>query len=231
MAFKFKISRPSFNIPLPSLPTLSNPEEEGLTGAVQGKQASAPEERFARALDKLNITYLFRYTVGAPRGLPGWKELDFLIQNGSIIYAYEVDTAFTHREKAYADVLHDAIILNDPEINSLGTLYPQVFHVHGELDLADQKSADKYAKKQFGVGLPPFASLPSLESVPEPKPADNVPQLPVTESAQKKVTQTVAKPYEQKTSAEKKIADKKKKESEEKKRVNAIKAALNKKRT
>jgi hypothetical protein len=116
---------------------------------VQGMQASAPEERMARALSDANIQYQFRYTVGAPRGLPGWKELDFLILTHGIVYALEVDTAFTHRDKGQKDVLHDAIIQNDPDINSVGTLWPTVLHADGDTDLADNTNARSYVKKTF----------------------------------------------------------------------------------
>ena len=117
---------------------------------VKDMDASAPEERLARALDKAGINYYFRWTVGAPRGLPGWKEVDFIISSGGLIYATEVDTAFTHRTKANADVLHDAIILNDRNLNEMGTLYPQVLHADGDSELANKTNAESYVKQRFG---------------------------------------------------------------------------------
>lgn len=151
MAFKFKLPKQTPLIGLPSLPRIGdNAPEEMLTGTVQGVKASAPEERMAKALDKAKIQYEFRYTVGAPRGLPGWKELDFLILTKGIVYALEVDTAFTHRNKESSDVLHDAIIQNDPEINSVGTLWPTVIHADGDSDLASQTNAEGYVKNLFG---------------------------------------------------------------------------------
>lgn len=112
-------------------------------------KASAPEERLAKALDKNGTQYEFRYIVGAPKGMPGWKELDFLIASGGLIYALEVDTAFTHRMKQNSDILHDAIILNDREIQTFGELYPKVTHVDGDSDLVDQESANKFVKNNF----------------------------------------------------------------------------------
>ena len=82
--------------------------------------------------------------------MPGWKELDFLVQSKGLLYALEVDTAFTHRAKASADILHDAIVLNDNEIRSMGTLYPAVLHIDGESDLANSMNAAAYVKRQFG---------------------------------------------------------------------------------
>lgn len=152
MPFKFRIQRHRSDINLPGFPDISTPEEDTLTGMVGDKQASAGEENLARALDKAGISYEFRYVVGAPKGLPGWKELDFLISHNGMLYALEVDTAFTHRNKEYKDVLHDSIILNDPEINSYGTLYPQVFHADGELDLTTKDTSRAYVRRTFGKG-------------------------------------------------------------------------------
>lgn len=150
--FKFKTQRNPVKMNLPSLPQISANEDEPLTGQVQGMQASAGEENLARAYDELGFQYYFRHVVGAPKGLPGWKELDFLVLTKGMLYAVEVDTAFTHRNKEYADVLHDAIILNDRELNSYGTLYPQVFHVDGEQDLSNKNMARAYVRRTFGKG-------------------------------------------------------------------------------
>lgn len=151
MAFKFKFKKQTPLIGLPSRPRIGGGDiPEQLTGVVQGVKASAPEERMAKALDKAQIQYQFRYTVGAPRGLPGWKELDFLILTKGVMYAVEVDTAFTHRFKSNSDVLHDAIIQNDPEIKSAGVLWPTVIHADGDADLATDGNAEHYVKRLFG---------------------------------------------------------------------------------
>lgn len=115
-------------------------EQESLSGEVQGLKASMIEERFARALQKKNIPFQFRLELGAGRNQPGFKELDFLVERSGMFYAVEIDTAFTHRQKQNADVLHDAIVLN--ELKGL-TVYPKVFHIDGDKDLAVQKDADK----------------------------------------------------------------------------------------
>lgn len=146
-SFRFKVRQSAFRPSLPSRPSLSPPEIERLTGQVRGMEASEPEERLARALDRARIPYLFRYVVGAPKGLPGWKEVDFLAVRSGIVYPIEVDTAFTHRGKKNKDFLHDAIILNDREIQTLGTVWPAVIHAYGETDLADDRSADNFVKR------------------------------------------------------------------------------------
>lgn len=150
--FKFKRTRKPVELGLPSYqPSAPSEDPEVLLGQVQGMQASAPEERLARALDKQKMSYQFRLTVGAPRGLPGWKELDFVVQAGGILYAIEVDTAFTHRQKENTDVLHDAIVLNDRELQSMGQFYPAVLHVDGDSDLASLENAVKFVKQRFGA--------------------------------------------------------------------------------
>lgn len=142
--------RPS--LPAPHRPRLTDREEpEVLGGSVQNMKASQPEERFAKALDKVGTIegYEFRRTIGAPRGLPGWKELDFLVAARGQYYAIEVDSAFSHRDKGRADVLHDAIVLRDLEKDGL-QVYPSVIHLHMESELIDQRWADTTAKRLFG---------------------------------------------------------------------------------
>jgi Holliday junction resolvase-like predicted endonuclease len=102
----------------------------------------------ARALGKVQAPFEFRYTLGAPRGLPGWKELDFLVQKNGMVYPVEVDTEFTHRNKGEADRLHDAIVLSELEQEGY-QVFPQVIHVMGESDLIDQRAADATAKRLF----------------------------------------------------------------------------------
>lgn len=131
-------------------PTLDDGgEAELLSGTVQDMTASAIEERFARALDKKRKAYQFRYVVGAPRGLPGFKEIDFILENNGQVYAVEIDSLFTHRRKREADRLHDAIVLTELEQEGL-QVYPQVIHVLGDTELVDQQQADATVNKLFG---------------------------------------------------------------------------------
>jgi hypothetical protein len=68
------------------------------------------------------------------------------VSKQSTIYAFEVDTAFTHREKGASDALHDALALK--ELAKLGMeLYPVIIHLDGESDLVDQQKADQTAKR------------------------------------------------------------------------------------
>lgn len=149
--FRFKTIRHRTLQKIPSHVSIAAEEPaESLTGVVQNKQASAPEERLATALDEAGISYEFRFNFGAPKPLPGWKELDFLISHGGLLYATEVDTLFTHRLKGYSDPLHDALILADKNISVMGTLYPHVFHASGDTELASPEGAKLYVKQNFG---------------------------------------------------------------------------------
>lgn len=137
-------------IPLPTQPQVAQADEQTLTGQVQGQPASAPEENLANALDDANYGYIFRYTIGAPKGLPGWKEVDFLVSSNGMIYCVEVDTAFTHRNKEHQDKLHDAIILQDERLKQMGQLFPEVIHGDGDTELATQKEAMTFVKTRIG---------------------------------------------------------------------------------
>ncbi len=124
-------------------------EQETLSGNVKGFKASAPEERAVRAVVKRPsvVNYLFRMTIGAERNMPGFKELDLLVETHSLWYAIEIDSAFTHRAKGTSDILHDAIILqNLKHLN----IYPRVIHLDQDADLANQKMADQTFRNLLG---------------------------------------------------------------------------------
>lgn len=140
-------------------------EAELLAGEVNGMKASMPEERMARALSKFGAPFEFRYTLGAPRGLPGWFEVDFVVPAGGLVYAFEIDTSFTHREKGRADVLHDARVIHELEKQGL-SVFPTIIHVDGESDLVNQKNAERFIKR-FPLGSP-FITEPVLEEYSQP---------------------------------------------------------------
>jgi hypothetical protein len=144
-----KTRPPKAILPAPHKPRADTGDEaELLTGTVQGMKASAPEERLFNALRKIGISAEFRHTMGAPRGLPGWFEVDALVPVHGIVYAVEVDTEFTHRQKQRADVLHDARVLKSLEGQGM-QVYPSVIHLDGESDLVDQKWALATVKRHF----------------------------------------------------------------------------------
>ena len=75
--------------------------DEALTGYVQGQNASALEERFARSLDKHPRVqwYDFIKTYVAPPGVAGSKELDFLVGAG-LLYPFQIDGDWIHKGAA-----------------------------------------------------------------------------------------------------------------------------------
>lgn len=148
--FRFRKERKRFDLPNPPRPSITTDEAEALFGHINGQEASAPEERLANALRRKGLPFEFRLVVGAAaRGLPGWKELDFLVYSRGVLFALEVDSVFTHRNKEQKDKLHDAMILNDPELNRMGTLWPSVLHADQDADLATNEMAQAYAQRTF----------------------------------------------------------------------------------
>lgn len=151
-------------MPAPTRPRFAKDEPEVFGGQIQGLKASIIEERFARALDGGKVSYQFRYTLGAPRGLPGWFEVDFLALQNGMVYPVEIDTAFTHRDKGRKDVLHDARVLQELEKEGL-SFFPKVTHIDGEISLADQKSAKALVKELFGGYSGIETPMPTGEAV------------------------------------------------------------------
>jgi hypothetical protein len=125
-------------------------EPELFTGMVKGFNASKGEERAANALSKNQRVkeFWFRVSVGVERNMPGWKELDFLIEStGGMHYAVEVDSVFTHRDKGTSDILHDAIIL---EALKYLNVFPRVTHWDIDRDLPNAEIAKQTVANLIG---------------------------------------------------------------------------------
>lgn len=140
------------DLPAPARPaTAPEGTQELLTGEVNGMKASAAEERFYNTLSKIKAvdSFEFRYTT-LPRNVQDFKEADYVVQSHGIIYAIEIDSPFTHQGKQKKDQLHDSIILN--HFRGKGYMvYPNVPHIEGEVDLANQKTSDALGERMFGV--------------------------------------------------------------------------------
>ena len=95
-------------------------EDEGLTGWVNGVEASDLEERYARALAENGKDFQFQYEVYTAYTLPGeQKKVDFLVEDQ---FPEEVDAAFTHKtaeQKSY-DRIRDAMI--DEHLSKYGMM-------------------------------------------------------------------------------------------------------------
>ena len=119
------------------------PEE--LYGWVNGLSATQGEERFYRAMAKLasvrNIG--FRIPVGAPRGMPGWKELDFFVETYTGYRAIQIDGIdYVHRGTSEEDIIRDLITMKYLAPYNIGI----VLHVRAD-QLLTQEDADKVARR------------------------------------------------------------------------------------
>lgn len=99
MAFKFKrMPRASDRFPNRK-PQVAKEDEEILSGFVDGIPAKRDEEFFMQELRKRPSVQEseFRKALGAPKGLPGWLELDALVRTYNGFRAFEIDDmSFIH---------------------------------------------------------------------------------------------------------------------------------------
>lgn len=101
--------------------TVQKPEpfpkpEQTYVGSIDGIRAAQGEENLLRAAMKYEMItgYKFRLAVGAPRNMPGYKELDFLLANksGQFVAIQVRDTDFIHKglEMEAKDQISDVLI-------------------------------------------------------------------------------------------------------------------------
>lgn len=100
MSFKYKRIPKREDVKFPSnRPKIAKEGEEILSGYVDGIPAKRDEEFFMQEVRKLpNVRSTeFRMTLGAPRHMPGWLELDALVETYSGYRAFEIDDmSFVH---------------------------------------------------------------------------------------------------------------------------------------
>jgi len=145
---KFKTRRK--RVPLHATKPMVASEKEQLIGTVRGMKASDLEERFAAALDQRRRSvdgYYFRLPVNAPRGMPGWKELDFLVISRGYHPIQIDDVTFVHKgQRALAqDKLNDVIIMN-----ALASMSPRPIRHIPSTRLGDKDAAMSVVKELFG---------------------------------------------------------------------------------
>lgn len=120
---------------------------EVLTHQVQGQKASNLEEHLANALDAHNIEYEFQYIHGAPKGLPGYNALDFLIYHGGTYFPTQVDdTTFIHKGTEAHDKVVDIKTMNDLTKEGLNP-FP-IRHITQD-DLGTPEDAERYVRNTF----------------------------------------------------------------------------------
>ena len=99
MAFKFKrIRKPEEKFPS-NKPQIAKDGEEILSGFVDGMPAKRDEEFFMQEIRRLPGVGKteFRATLGAARFMPGWLELDALVETQRGYRAFEIDDmSFVH---------------------------------------------------------------------------------------------------------------------------------------
>jgi len=121
-------------------------DEEFLSGVIDGRKASAPEERLARASQKY-AGFEFGLAVNGFRGEPGWKELDFLFNSRGTYIAVEVDdTSFIHRGEVLGIDPDDLFRLEG--LKKLGVEVPDIIHIDAE-KLATKLLAEQTARELF----------------------------------------------------------------------------------
>lgn len=140
---------PSFTPP--HKPAFSQPAPEVLTGMVQNKKATAPEERMAKALEGHVDAFVFSYTVGAPKGAPGFNQLDFVVSKQGMIKEIEVDNLWTHRDKQIKDKVHDAFAISELRKIFGDAVWPNVYRAIDSVDLKDQKTANEWVALNIGT--------------------------------------------------------------------------------
>lgn len=133
------------------VPRRKTPEQ--LTGFIQGIRAdSKAEERFSIALYKRRNVASFRYSfIIGTMGMPGWKQLDFLVQltTGTFMAFSVKDTEFVHHGVAVTE--QDAIneIFIRQQLEKDGIIIDKVRTIDAR-DLDTQNLADNTARRIFG---------------------------------------------------------------------------------
>ena len=144
MGYKFPRPRKGRPYVPRTRPTFAKSAEQ-LYGSVNGMSATEGEERFYRAITKnTNVQgTLFRMSVGAPKGMPGWKELDFLVQTYTGYKAIQIDGAdYVHRGTTEEDKMRDLITIN--YLAQYGV--NEVVHVRAD-QLETQEGANEIARR------------------------------------------------------------------------------------
>lgn len=127
------------------------PQEEALSGSVNGLKAAKGEERLVRTIRKgmkkgMVQGFYFRYSPGMPRNVVGWKELDLLVSAGGRTLAISIKgEGFVHKANAdkQGDKLNEVIILS--RLRKMGYDIANIISIPAE-SLSSQEQADKIGR-------------------------------------------------------------------------------------
>lgn len=131
---------------------INREKERPLTGEINGLKAAQGEERLARVLNKKIGAgslrgFYFRSSPGLPKGLPGWKELDFEIFTLSGTVAVSVEGAsFVHHGEAKRnqDMINELLLME--RLRMLGRPVPRIERIF-DYQLKTEADAEKALKK------------------------------------------------------------------------------------
>jgi hypothetical protein len=129
--------------------------EKPLTGMVKERQAQEGEERLAREFYKGIVKaqirdFYFEWSPGVPEGLPGWRQLDYMVFGYGKDVAIAIDDVdFVHRSAKAKnhDKVGDMLFLE--RLNKLGYDIREIKHIPAS-DLATQEGAAKVYRELFG---------------------------------------------------------------------------------
>lgn len=177
MAFKYKkVNRKNVgSFSSPGKPQFAREGEEVLTGFVDGIPAKRDEEFFMSEVRKVPTvrSSQFRMAVGAPRHMPGWLELDALIETFGGFRAFEIDDmSFVHlgqREDAETKV---------KDLRRVAGLAKYGISLHKGIEHLDAADLETRAQTKILVrelrltdgGPQPIPTVPQPELVSQPEP-------------------------------------------------------------
>lgn len=150
MPFKYK-KKSVPRIPLDTKKPDFADTPEQLVGEIAGMPASDLEERFYNMLNRSSAVWqkYFRMTLGAPRGLPGWLELDFLVETTYGWRAFEIDdVSFIHKGESERQEGLEKDLRRLDSLKKKGIDVREIEHVTNE-ELGTQEDANRWGQENI----------------------------------------------------------------------------------
>ena len=139
------------------IPDVAQPVDDvaAYSGQIDGMKAAKGEENFLKGAFKTGLVgqYSFRVAVGAPRNMPGYKELDFLLQTkaGEYVAVQIRDYDFIHHGivATAKDQASDAFIIQELGKQGINVRMNKIYSVSDD-DLTTIEDARKKAEEVLG---------------------------------------------------------------------------------